>query len=43
MTTSSSIPSTPAAQAPFSAERWRQFWDNWKAQSSFLAFFVVSL
>ena len=22
----------PAAQAPFSAERWRQFWDHWKAQ-----------
>ncbi|QPN69923.1 C39 family peptidase [Synechococcus sp. CBW1108] len=24
--------SSPAAQAPFTAERWRQFWDNWKAQ-----------
>jgi hypothetical protein len=24
---------TPAAQAPFSAERWRQFWDNWKGQT----------
>ncbi|MFM7266472.1 MAG: hypothetical protein ACKOZW_12960 [Cyanobium sp.] len=23
---------TPAARAPFSAERWRQFWDHWKAQ-----------
>jgi hypothetical protein len=23
---------TPAAQAPFSAERWRQFWDAWRAQ-----------
>jgi hypothetical protein len=24
--------STTAAQSPFSAERWRQFWDHWKAQ-----------
>jgi hypothetical protein len=23
---------TSAAQAPFSAERWRQFWDHWQAQ-----------
>jgi len=23
---------TPAAQAPFSAEGWRQFWDAWKGQ-----------
>ena len=23
---------TPAAQAPFSAERWQQFWNAWKAQ-----------
>ena len=23
---------TPAAQPPFTAERWRQFWDHWKAQ-----------
>ncbi|MEY4809476.1 MAG: hypothetical protein RLZZ206_3865, partial [Cyanobacteriota bacterium] len=22
----------PGDQAPFSAERWRQFWDHWKAQ-----------
>ena len=22
----------PAAQAPFSAERWRQFWDHWQAE-----------
>ena len=23
---------TPAAQVPFTAERWQQFWDAWKAQ-----------
>ena len=23
---------TPAAQAPFTAERWQQFWKAWKAQ-----------
>ena len=25
-------PTTPAAQAPFTAERWQQFWNAWKAQ-----------
>lgn len=23
---------SPAAQAPFTAERWQQFWNAWKAQ-----------
>ena len=39
MTTSPSTPvpttcpaASPAAQASFSAERWRQFWDHWKGQ-----------
>ena len=29
---SSSSTATPAAQAPFTAERWRQFWNAWKAE-----------
>ena len=23
---------TPAAQVPFTVERWQQFWDAWKAE-----------
>jgi hypothetical protein len=39
MSASSADPAavTPAVQAPFSAERWRQFWDHWKAQPQQLA------
>jgi hypothetical protein len=29
--------STTAAQCQFRAERWRQFWDHWKAQPQQLA------
>jgi hypothetical protein len=34
MSPSSTAPNvvTHASQAPFSAERWRQFWDHWKDQ-----------
>ncbi|QNI68352.1 C39 family peptidase [Synechococcus sp. BMK-MC-1] len=32
VTAASASQASPAAQAPFSAERWRQFWDHWKAQ-----------
>ena len=28
----SSTAVTPAAQAPFSAERWQQFWNAWKKE-----------
>jgi hypothetical protein len=31
-TAASASPPSPAAQAPFSAERWRQFWNHWQAQ-----------
>ena len=29
---STSSAATPAAQAPFTAERWKQFWNAWKAE-----------
>jgi hypothetical protein len=29
---STSSTAAPAAQAPFTAERWQQFWNAWKAQ-----------